>query len=232
MMTPIPVAGDAGPWPTPSEGVVAAAGAATELAGRVAALEQELLGAQASIKELHLQLFNEKRDASQLRKEVASLRMGLDTANDMLDNTKTALGRSEAYSQVLQVSKEQLQVRLDKEQREHEDCRLRLEQLAEELRLARDKDPLLEGQLKVRHAYTPLILAPPSCLPRLLPPPPLPSSLHTACYPAPSPSLPHPLQGTSSVLWSGSSKLMDLQSKSSGTSTRTLWRLKRDSLVS
>ncbi|KAK3910635.1 Autophagy-related protein 11, partial [Frankliniella fusca] len=113
-----------------------------------ARLEQELAQANASIADLHKQLFSERRDASQLRKEVASLRLGLDTANDMLDSNKVALGRSEAYGQVLKVSKEQLQARFEQEQRDHEDCRQRLERLHDELQEARAKDPLVEAQIK------------------------------------------------------------------------------------
>ncbi|XP_026275696.1 rootletin isoform X3 [Frankliniella occidentalis] len=111
-------------------------------------LEQELAQANASIAELHKQLFGERRDSSQLRKEVSSLRLGLDTANDMLDSNKVALGRSEAYGQVLKVSKDQLQARFEQEQRDHEDCRLRLERLQEQLQEARAKDPLVEAQIK------------------------------------------------------------------------------------
>ncbi|XP_034230427.1 nuclear mitotic apparatus protein 1-like isoform X3 [Thrips palmi] len=111
-------------------------------------LEQEVCDLKANIAELHLQLFNERRDLSQLRKEVSSLRLGLDTANDMLDSNKVALGRSEAYGQVLKVSKEQLELRFEKEQRDHEDCRLRLEQLQEQLQEARAKDPLMESNIK------------------------------------------------------------------------------------
>lgn len=123
--------------------------AAASLESERQRLEQELASAQASVAELHLQLFGERRDVSQLRKEVASLRLGLDTANDMLDSNKVALGRSEAYGQVLKVSKDQLQERFEREQREHEDCRLRLERLQEQLQAARAKDPVLEAQIKV-----------------------------------------------------------------------------------
>jgi chromosome segregation ATPase len=96
-----------------------------------------------------LQIFSEKRDTSQLRKQLASLRMGLETANDLLDTKKVELGRTESLCCVLQTNISRLKKQLEIEQQAHEDCKQEVEKLRENLEETRAKDPVLADQIKV-----------------------------------------------------------------------------------
>ena len=95
------------------------------------------------------QIFNERCETSQLRKQVASLQMGLDTANDMLDSKKVELGRAESLCCVLRTNISHIQKQLDNEQQTHEDCKQEIERLKTCLEDSKAKDPLLADQIKV-----------------------------------------------------------------------------------
>lgn len=96
-----------------------------------------------------LQIFTEKCETSQLRKQLASVQMGLETANDMLDTKKVDLGRTESLCCVLRTNISHLKKQLETEQQAHEECKLEVEKLREDLEETRAKDPVLADQIKV-----------------------------------------------------------------------------------
>jgi septation ring formation regulator EzrA len=96
-----------------------------------------------------LQIFSEKCETLQLKKQLASLQMGLETANDLLDTKKVDLGRTESLCCVLQTNVSHLKKQLETEQQAHEECRQELEKLHENLEETRAKDPVLADQIKV-----------------------------------------------------------------------------------
>ncbi|KDR23154.1 Golgin subfamily A member 3 [Zootermopsis nevadensis] len=115
---------------------------------RVAELEEEVRKSHIINKELRREIFSEKCETSQLRKQVASLRMGLETANDMLDTKKVELGRTESMCCLLQTNVSHLKKQLETEQQAHEDCKQEVEKLRENLEETRAKDPVLADQIK------------------------------------------------------------------------------------
>ncbi|KAJ9596940.1 hypothetical protein L9F63_012065 [Diploptera punctata] len=99
-------------------------------------------------KDLRKEIFTERCETSQLRKQVASLQMGLDTANDMLDTKKAELGRAESLCCVLRTSIAHLKKQLEDEQQAHEECKTEVERLQASLEETKAKDPVLADQIK------------------------------------------------------------------------------------
>ena len=96
-----------------------------------------------------MQIFTERCETSQLRKQVSSLQMGLDTANDMLDTKKVELGRAESLCCVLRTNISQLKKQLESEEQAHEECKQEIERLQTSLEETQAKDPVLADQIKV-----------------------------------------------------------------------------------
>nr|CAD7198713.1 unnamed protein product [Timema douglasi] len=114
----------------------------------VAELQDQIHKCNMIIKDLRKEVFNEKCETSQLKKQVSSLRMGLDTANDVLDNKKIDLGRAESMCEVLQATNARLHKDLEEEQKSHEECREQVNRLRDQLEESRAKDPVLADQIK------------------------------------------------------------------------------------
>lgn len=117
--------------------------------GRITELEEEVRKSHIIIKELRKEIFSEKCESSQLRKQLASVQMGLETANDMLDTKKVDLGRTESLCCVLRTNISHLKKQLETEQQAHEECKLEVEKLREDLEETRAKDPVLADQIKM-----------------------------------------------------------------------------------
>ncbi|XP_069701838.1 golgin subfamily A member 3-like isoform X2 [Periplaneta americana] len=115
---------------------------------RITELEEEVRKSHIIIKELRKEIFSEKCETSQLKKQLSSLRMGLDTANDMLDTKNIELGRAESLCCVLRTNISHLKKQLEMEQEAHEECKREVEKLAENLEEAKAKDPMLADQIK------------------------------------------------------------------------------------
>nr|CAD7458873.1 unnamed protein product [Timema tahoe] len=114
----------------------------------VAELQDQIHKCNMIIKDLRKEVFNEKCETSQLKKQVSSLRMGLETANDVLDNKKIDLGRAESMCEVLQATNARLHKDLEEEQKSHEECREQVNRLRDQLEESRAKDPVLADQIK------------------------------------------------------------------------------------
>lgn len=120
---------------------------------RIAELDEEVRKSHIIIKELRKEIFSEKCETLQLKKQLASLQMGLETANDLLDTKKVDLGRTESLCCVLQTNVSHLKKQLETEQQAHEECRQELEKLHENLEETRAKDPVLADQIKMLNYY-------------------------------------------------------------------------------
>jgi chromosome segregation ATPase len=116
---------------------------------RISELDEEVRKSHIIIKELRKEIFSEKCETLQLKKQLASLQMGLETANDMLDTKKVDLGRTESLCCVLRTNISHLKKQLETEQQAHEECRQELEKLRENLEETRAKDPVLADQIKM-----------------------------------------------------------------------------------
>ncbi|XP_066998264.2 golgin subfamily A member 3 [Anabrus simplex] len=119
-----------------------------QLQRKVAELEQETSGQNKTIRDLKKKVFTEKCENSQLKKQLGSLKMGLDAANEMLDNKNIEVGRNETWRELLSRKHSDVQKMLELEQIAHEECREELVKIKAELEETRAKDPVLADQIK------------------------------------------------------------------------------------
>ncbi|PSN50047.1 hypothetical protein C0J52_04207 [Blattella germanica] len=120
----------------------------SEVQTRLSDLEEQIHKQHLINKDLRKEIFTERCETSQLRKQVSSLQMGLDTANDMLDAKKTELVRTESLCTSLRTDLALVKKQLEEERRSHDDTKLQAERLQASLEEVTAKDPMLADQIK------------------------------------------------------------------------------------
>lgn len=96
---------------------------------------------------------NERRESSALRQQLCSVRMGLDTANHLLESRGAELAAAHDELDMQRQSVVALETQQRTSQAQIHELRAYVESLRHELQLSKDKDPLLADQLKVRFFY-------------------------------------------------------------------------------